>query len=64
MKWFNFETMFISLATKVGDFMHDNAIYFELSGNGNYYHFEIYTDIENAKKINNFIDGFKIVEEV
>ena len=64
MKWFNFETMFISLATKVGDFMHNNAIYFETSKNGRYYHFEIYTDIEGAKKINDFINGYKIIEEV
>ena len=56
MKYYNFETMFISLATKIGDFLHDNAIYFEISKNGKYYHFEILTDPEGAEKINNFLD--------
>jgi hypothetical protein len=63
MKYYNFETMFISLATKIGDFLHNNAIYFELSKNGRYYHFEILTDQSGAVMINNFIDQFKIVEE-
>ena len=63
MKWFNFETMFISLATKTGDYLHENAIYFELSKAGQYYHFEILTDANTAIKINDFIDGFRIVNE-
>lgn len=64
MKYYNFETMFISLATKIGDFLKSNAIYFEISKNGRYYHFEILTDVSTAIKINDFIDGFRIVEEV
>lgn len=64
MKYYNFETMFISLATKIGDFLHNNAIYFEISKNGRYYHFEIFTDQAGAVMINNFIDQFRIVEEV
>jgi hypothetical protein len=55
--------MFISLATKIGDFLHNNAIYFELSKNGRYYHFEILTDQAGAVMINNFIDQYRIVEE-
>ncbi len=57
MKYYNFETMFISLATKIGDFLHDNGIYFELSENGKYYHFEILTDTAGADQINNFLDA-------
>ena len=56
MKYYNFETMFISLATKIGDFLHDNAIYFEISKAGQYYHFEILTDPDGAAAINNFLD--------
>lgn len=63
MKWYNWETMFKSIATKVGDYLHVNAIYFELSGNGRYYHFEILTDAGTAIKINDFIDSFRIVNE-
>ena len=57
MKYYNFETMFISLATKTGDFLRDNNIYFEISKNGQYYHFEILTDAAGAAAINNFLDN-------
>lgn len=57
MKWYNFETMFISLATKMGDFLHNNAIYFEISKDKQYYHFEILTDAAGAESINNFLDN-------
>lgn len=56
MKYYNFETMFITLATSIGDFLHENKIYFELSKNGRYYHFEILTDPDGAAEINNFLD--------
>ncbi len=57
MKYYNFETMFISLATKTGDFLHENGIYFEISKNNKYYHFEILTDPAGAELINNFLDN-------
>ena len=60
MKYYNFETMFISLATKIGDYLHENSIYFELSKNGKYYHFEILTDGDGVNNINNFIDSVTI----
>ena len=56
MTYYNYETMFISLATKMGDFLHDNKIYFEISKNGRYYHFEILTDETGAETIYNFLD--------
>ena len=56
MKYYNLETMFISLATKIGDFLHDAGIYFEISKAGQYYHFEILTDPDGAAKINDFLD--------
>ncbi len=60
MKYYNFETMFISLATQIGDYLRQNAIYFELSKNGQYYHFEILTDSDGVNTINNFIDSTTI----
>lgn len=57
MKFYNFESMFISLVTKLGDFLHENGIYFEISKNGQYYHFEILTDAAGAAAINNFLDA-------
>ena len=56
MKYYNFETMFISLATSLGDFLHSSAIYFEISKAGAYYHFEILTDPAGADEINDFLD--------
>ena len=57
MKYYNFETMFISLATKIGDFLKDNKVYFEISKDKQYYHFEIFTDPAGADMINNFLDN-------
>ena len=48
--------MFISLAQKLGAYLHNNKIYFELSKDKKYYHFEIFTDPAGADKINNFLD--------
>ena len=56
MKYYNFESMFISLAIKLGDFLKESGIYFEISQNGRYYHFEILTDPAGAAAINNFLD--------
>jgi hypothetical protein len=56
MKYYNFETMFISLATKLGDFLHGAGVYFEISENGKYYHFEILTNSEGAAAIDKFLD--------
>ena len=57
MKYYNFETMFISLATKLGDFLKASGIYFEISKNGKYYHFEILTNTIGAAAVNNFLDA-------
>ena len=56
MKYYNFETMFISLAEKLRSFLFDTGVYFEISKNGQYYHFEILTDPDGAAAINNFLD--------
>lgn len=64
MKYYNFETMFISLRDELRQYLKDNNIYYELSGAGAYYHFEILTDPAGVEKVNNFIDSVSIVEEV
>lgn len=55
-KYYNFETMFISLAEKLHDFLFTLGYYFEISKAGSYYHFEILTDPDGAAAINNFLD--------
>jgi hypothetical protein len=60
MKYYNFDTMFISLKQALQKFLYDNNITFEISKNYEYYHFEILTDSDGAKKINNFIDSITI----
>lgn len=56
MKYYNFESMFISLVTELGDFLKENNIYFETSKNGQHYHFEILTDAAGAALINKFLE--------
>lgn len=57
MKWYNFETRFLSLRDALRAFLHDNGIYYELSSAFGFYHFEIKTDESGAEKINAFIDS-------
>ena len=61
-KYYNFETMFISLRDALRAFLDENNIYYEISGNGAFYHFEILTDPPGANCINNFIDSVTITE--
>lgn len=61
-KYYNFETRFISLRDALRQFLHENNIYYELSGGSSFYHFEILTDPAGAETINTFIDSVSIVE--
>ncbi len=63
MKYYNFETVIKWLANKIGDYLRENNIYFEISENGRYYHFEILTDAAGAAVIDDQIDYFRNVEE-
>lgn len=56
-KYYNFETMFISLRDLLREYLHDNKIYYELSKNGQYYHFEILASTEESETVNNFLDN-------
>jgi len=59
-KWYNFETRFITLRDAMRDYLNGNSIKFEVSGNGSYYHFEIYANNAEVEAINNWIDNNSI----
>ena len=63
MKYYNFETRFISLRDALRAYLKSNDIYYELSGGPAFYHFEIKTDPAGAAAINNFLDT-QIITEV
>lgn len=62
-KYYNFDTRFISLRDALRAFLHENKIYYELSGNYSYYHFEILADPSELEKVNAFLDA-QIITEV
>lgn len=63
MKYYNFETRFISLRDALREYLKSNNIYYELSGGPAFYHFEIKTDPAGAASINNWLDT-QIITEV
>ena len=62
-KYYNFETMFLSLRDALRVYLKENKIYYELSQAGKYYHFEILADETQAENINCFLDSITITEE-
>lgn len=62
-KYYNFDTRFISLRDALRAYLHDNGIYYELSGAHSYYHFEILADPVELEKVNAFLDT-QIITEV
>lgn len=62
MKYYNFETRFISLRDALREYLKSNNIYYELSGGPAFYHFEIKTDPTGAAAINNWLDTQIIIE--
>ena len=62
MKYYNFETRFISLRDALRAYLKSNNIYYELSGGPAFYHFEIKTDPAGVASINNFLDTQIITE--
>lgn len=60
MKYYNFETCFRSLKDDLRRYLHENGIYYELSGGAGFWHFEIKTDPAGVEKINAFIDSVTI----
>ena len=62
-RYYNFDTRFISLRDKLREYLHNNNIYYELSGAYSYYHFEILADIYQLSDINAFLDSVTIPAE-
>ena len=56
MNWYKFDTMFKSLKDGLSEFLKRNGIYYELSGYGANYHFEIFTDGTGAAKVKKYLD--------
>lgn len=59
----SFETRFISLRDALRQFLHDNNIYYELSGVRSFYHFEILATDAETETINDFLDNICIYEK-
>lgn len=55
-KYYSFDTRFISLRDSLQSYLKENNIYYELSGNYSYYHFEILASPEELQAVNNFLD--------
>ena len=55
-KYYNFDTTFISMRDLLMEYLHNNNIYYELSGSRADYHFEILASPEECEKINDFLD--------
>ncbi len=60
-KYYNLETMFRSLKDELTVFLKENNIYYELSGCGAGWHFEILADATEADSINAFVDSVSII---
>ena len=56
MKFYNFETRFVSLRDALRAYLKASNIYYELSGGPAFYHFEIKTDPAGAAEINKWLD--------
>lgn len=63
MKWYNFETSFVSLKNELAKMLKSAGIRYECSGAYDSYHFEILCSDANVKLINNWLDMHTIVSE-
>ena len=57
MEYYSFETIAKSLRDSLKRFLSDNNIYFEISSATSMWHFEIFTDANGVKMINEFLDN-------
>lgn len=62
-KFYNFETLFISVRDALRGFLKENKIYYELSKAYQFYHFEIKATKTQADMINDFLDSISICEK-
>lgn len=57
-KWYNFETVNRGVKDAIIEYLKVEGIYYELSGVGIGWHFEIKTDENGLTKINNWLDNY------
>lgn len=63
MKWYNFETMFVTLADELSKYLKSLNIYYERSGCFGGYHFEIYATEKQVNDIDTWILKDAITEK-
>lgn len=63
MKWYNYETMFVTLADALSKYLKSLNIYYERSGCFGGYHFEIYATEKQASDIDKWILKDAITEQ-
>lgn len=63
MQWYNFETMFVTLADALSSYLKSMKIYYERSGCFGSYHFEIYASEKQSADIDCWILKNAIVEK-
>lgn len=56
MKWYNFETAFVSLKNELAKMLKTSGIRYECSSAPGAYHFEIFCSPANVQLINNWLD--------
>lgn len=62
-RYYGFNTMFRSLKDDLRVFLKRAGIYYELSGRGAGWHFEILANDDEVVSINNWLDANTIVEQ-
>lgn len=60
MKWYNFETAFVSLKNALCEFLKLAGIRYECSSAPGNYHFEILCNSANVQAINDWLDAVSI----
>lgn len=61
-KWYNFETMFRSLADELSWFLKVSNIKYERSGCFDGYHFELLCDDTESEAVDNWLEAHTITE--
>lgn len=54
-KWYNFETIFLTVAEKLHDFLQEHNIQHEISMAGDFYHFEIILDDDEKIMVEKYL---------
>ena len=54
--WYSYETNLRTIRDEVRQFLHDNRIYYELSGAVWGYHFEVLVSDTELVKVNDFLE--------